>query len=124
MAEPTNWSLAGSGIYVRYSVAGPHMHFHHGAVIRDFSGSQITVNEVPALGTLASVTLAIVPDSGSTTFTLYLPHVNLPAPPALPAAVPVTTEGVTANHHTSIAPQTLHGQLDFYTVTSLRGTAN
>jgi hypothetical protein len=86
---------------------------------RDFSGSQITVNEVPALGELVSVTLAIVPDSGSTTFTLFLPRVNLP-----PAPVPVCTEGVTTNHHTALAPQTLHGQLDFYTVTSLRGTAN
>ncbi len=79
---------------------------------------------MPALGTLASVTLSIVPDSGSSTFTLFLPRVNLPDPPALPVAVPVTTEGVTANHHTSIAPQTLHGQLDFYTVTVLHGTAS
>jgi hypothetical protein len=38
--------------------------------------------------------------------------------------VPATTEGVTANHHTSIIPQTLHGQLDFYTVTGLQGTAS
>jgi hypothetical protein len=100
------------------------MHFQHGTVIRDFSGSQITVNEVPALGELVSVTLSIVPDSASITFTLFLPRVNLPAPPALPVAVPVTTEGVTTNHLTSIAPQTLHGQLDFYTVTTLRGTAS
>ena len=124
MAQPTNWSLHGSGIFVRYSVAGPTMHFQHGTVIRDFSGSQITVNEVPALGELVSVTLSIVPDSGSATFTLFLPRVNLPDPPALPLAVPVRTEGVTTNHHTSIAPQTLHGQLDFYTVTALHGTAN
>ena len=121
MAQPTNWSLAGSGIFVRYSTTGPHMHFQHGTVIRDFSGSQITVNEVPALGELVSVTLSIVPDSASITFTLFLPRVNLPAPHTF---VPVTTEGVTANHHTSIAPQTLHGQLDFYTVTTLRGTAS
>ncbi len=40
MAQPTNWSLAGSGIFVRYSVAGPHMHFQHGTVIRDFSGTR------------------------------------------------------------------------------------
>jgi hypothetical protein len=121
MAQPTNWTFAGSGILVRYSTTGPHMHFQHGTVIRDFSGTQITVNEVPALGELVSVTLSIVPDSGSTTFTLFLPRVNLSVPPV---AVPVTTEGVIANHHTSIAPQTLHGQLDFYTVTSLRGTAS
>lgn len=124
MAQPTNWSLAGSGILVRYSVAGPSMHFQHGTVIRDFSGPQITVNEVPDLGEVVSVTLAIVPDSGSSTFTLFLPRVNLPDPPALPVAVPVTTEGVTTNHHFALGPQTLHGQQDFYTVATLRGTAN
>ena len=37
MTQATNWSLAGSGIVVRYSVAGPHMHFQNGTVIHDFS---------------------------------------------------------------------------------------
>ena len=124
MTQATNWSLAGSGIVVRYSVAGPHMHFQNGTIVRDFSGNQITVSEVPALGTLASVTLSLTPDSGSTTFTLFLPRVNLPNPPALPASVPVTTEGVTTQHHFSIAPQFQHGQQDFYAVTTLHGMAN
>jgi len=67
-------------------------------VIRDFSGSEIRVVELPDLGTLVSVTLLLTIDSGSTTFTLLLPRVNLPAPPALLALVPVTTEAITTFH--------------------------
>ena len=53
------------------------------SVIRDFTGSEIGVVEVPDLGTLVSVTVLLTIDSGSTTFTVLLPRVNLPAPPAL-----------------------------------------
>jgi hypothetical protein len=52
-------------------------------VIRDFTGSEIGVVEVPDLGTLVSVTVLLTIDSGSTTFTVLLPRANLPAPPAL-----------------------------------------
>jgi hypothetical protein len=93
--QPTIWTLSNTaaGLQVSYSVAGPHLHYHHGPVIRDFTGSEIRLVEVPDLGTLVSVTILLTIDSGSTTFTLLLPRVNLPAPPALPALVPVTTEG-------------------------------
>ena len=67
--------------------------------------------------------LLLTVDSGSTTFTLFLPRVNLPAPPALPALVPVTTEGVTTTHRFSVLPPLQHGQQDFYAVTNLQGTA-
>jgi hypothetical protein len=69
--------------------------------MRDFTGSEIRVAEVPDLGTLVSVTIHMMVDSGSTTFTVLLPRVNLPAPLALPAAVPVTTDGVTTLHRFS-----------------------
>ena len=38
-------------IQVSYSVVGPHLHYHQGPVIRDFSGSEIRVVEVLDLGT-------------------------------------------------------------------------
>ena len=122
--QPTIWNLhnTAAGIQVTYSVAGPHLHYH-GSVIRDFTGSEIRVAEVPDLGTLVSVTLLLTVDSGSTTFTLLLPRVNLPPPPALPALVPVTTEGVTTVHRFSLLPPLQHGQQEFYTVTPLQGTA-
>ena len=52
--QPTAWNLfnPGASLQVSYSVAGPHLHYHHGPVIRDFTGSEIRVVEAPDLGTL------------------------------------------------------------------------
>jgi hypothetical protein len=121
--QPTFWKLHGGGIHVSYSTAGPHLHYHHGSVIRDFTGTEVRVVPVSDLGELVSVTVFLTIDSGSTSFTVFLPRVNLPGPPALPALVPVTTEGVTTVHHLSLFPPSQHGQQDFYTVTTLHGTA-
>ena len=123
LTQPTFWKLNGGGIHVSYSTGGPHLHYHHGSVIRDFTGSEVRVVPVTDLGELVSVTLSLTVDSGSTSFTIFLPRVNLPAPPALPTLVPVTTEGVTTTHHLSLAPAFQHGQQDFYAVTVLHGTA-
>jgi hypothetical protein len=123
--QPTAWNLfnPGASLQVSYSVAGPHLHYHHGPVIRDFTGSEIRVVEAPDLGTLVSVTILLTVDSGSTTFTVLLPRVNLPAPPALPTLVTVATEGITTVHRFSVFPPLLYGQQEFYTVTPLQGTA-
>lgn len=72
---------------------------------------------------MVSVTILPTVGTGSTTFTVLLPRVNLPTPPALPTLVPVTTEGVTAVHRFSVFPPLQHGQREFYTVTPLQGTA-
>jgi hypothetical protein len=85
-------------------------------MIRDFTGSEIRVVAVGDLGHLVSVTLSQA-TSGSTTFTLFLPRVNLPD---VPLYRPVTTEGVTTIHRMSAEPP---GQKDFYTVTTLHGSA-
>lgn len=124
--QPTTWNFSNTatGLQVSYSVAGPNLHYHQGAVVKDFTGNQIRVAEVPDLGTLVSVTIQMMVDSGSTTFTLLLPIVNLPAPPALPAAVPVTTDGVTTLHRFSTVLALQNGQQEFYTVTALQGTAS
>ena len=124
--QPTVWNLSNTatGLQVSYSVAGPQLHYHQGSVIQDFTGKDIRVAEVPDLGTLVSVTIQMLVDSGSTTFTLLLPRVNLPAPPALPAAVPVTTDGLTTLHRFSTVLALQHGQQEFYTVTPLQGTAS
>jgi hypothetical protein len=81
------------------------------------------VVDVPDVGTLISVTLILTVDSGSTTFTVPLPRVNLPPPPALPVAVPVATDGITTIHHFSIIPAFLRGQQEFYSVVALLGIA-
>ena len=121
--QPTAWDLSGGGIIVRYSIAGPQLHYQDSVGSRDFAGQEIRINEVPDLGTLVSVTLHLTVDSGSTSFTLLLPRVNLPAPPALPVAVPVTTDAITTMHHLSLVPAFQRGQQDTYTITRLTGTA-
>ena len=124
--QPTIWNLSNitTGLQVSYSVAGPHLHYHQGPLVQDFTAKDIRVMEVPDLGTLVSVTIHMTIDSGSTTFTLLLPRVNLPAPPVLPAAVPVTTDGITTLHRFSTVLALQHGQQEFYTVTPLQGTAS
>jgi len=123
LVQPTIWNLSGGGIQVSYSVAGPNLHYHDTTKILDFAGDQIRVTEVPDLGTLVSVTTFLTIDSGSTSFTLFLPRVNLPGRPADPAPVPVSTEGVTTVHHLSLLLPFQLGQQESYTVTPLHGTA-
>jgi hypothetical protein len=101
-----------------------HLHYHQGTVVKDFTGKEIRVAEVPDLGTLVSVTTHMTVDSGSTTFAVLLPIVNLPAPPALPVAIPVATDGITTLHRFSTVLALLHGQQEFYTVTPLQDTAS
>jgi len=87
----------------------------------DFKGQDVRVVQVPDLGTLVSVTIFLTIDSGSSTFTLLLPRVNLPAQPF--SSAPVSTDGITTAHHFSLLPAFQHGQQDFYSVTPLNGTA-
>jgi hypothetical protein len=124
--QPTTWNLsnAANGLQVSYSVAGPNLHYHQGAVVKDFTGNQIRMAEVPDLGTLVSVTIHMTVDSGSTTFTMVLPVVNIPPPPALPVTVPVTADGVTTLHRFSTVLALQQGQQETYTVTPLQGTAS
>ena len=44
--QPTIWILSGGGIHVRYSVAGPNLHYQHHLTTKNFSGSQVRVVEV------------------------------------------------------------------------------
>ena len=64
-----------------------------------------------------SVTIRMTVDTGGNHFSVLLPRVNIPGE----QSVPIQTLGVTTLHRFSIVPIT--GQLDFYTVTRLKGTA-
>jgi hypothetical protein len=121
--QPTIWILAGGGIQVRYSAAEPTFFYQDSHLSCSFTGDAIRAVNVPDIGTLISVTLVETVDTGSTTFTLVLPRVNLPAPPALPALVPVAADGITTVHNFSPVPAFQYGQQDQYSVTSLTGTA-
>jgi hypothetical protein len=133
-----------------FELSGPHHHGHHGgghihvsytthsglstpefpqgppqfsyqdaSQSHAFSGKQIQIVDTEA-GQIVSVVLRLTPDSGSTTFSLLVPRVNLPDG----HPTPISTDGITAIHRFSIAPGLLQGQLDHYSVTPLHGTAS
>lgn len=119
--SPNLWVLSGGGIQVRYSSATSNFHYQDAVRNLTFTGTQIRSVNTPDLGTLVSVTIFLTVDSGSSTFTVLLPATNLDTTPK--ASAHVVTDGITTAHHFSIVPALLHGQVEFYNVTPLTGTA-
>jgi hypothetical protein len=121
---PDLFVLAGGGLHITYSTSGffggPHLTYQDAVRTLNFSGSQIRTVEVPDLGTVVSVTIVLTVDTGSTTFSILIPQVNLVGA----ASVPISTEGITTVHRFSVIPVLNHGQREFYTVTPLTGTAS
>src|SRR5207249_5013086 len=120
--QPNLFQLSGSGIHVSFSTSGidgkPHFSYQDAHQTLSFTGDQI--RQVPCdLGTLVSVTIRLSVDQGSTTFSLIVPHVNLPGE----QTVPIRTEGITTVHRFSLVPAFNMGQLETYTVRGLHGTA-
>jgi hypothetical protein len=120
--QPNLYVLSGGSIHVTYTTTGfdgkPHFTYTSPFVTHTFTGDQIKT-EPSVLGTLVSVTILKTVDSGSTTFTVLIPRINLNAGEALA----VTTEGFTTHHRFSIFPPAMHGQLDTYGVITLTGNA-
>jgi hypothetical protein len=96
----------------------PHFTYQDANISRTFAGPEVQVVETE-LGAVVSVVIRLTPDSGSTTFSLLVPRVNLI--PGQPAAI--HTDGITALHRLSLVPGLNHGQQDQYSVTPLEGTA-
>jgi hypothetical protein len=123
MANQANlYELSGGGIQVSYSTSSitgqPLFNYHDGSQVKNFSGNEIqTVESV--LGNLVTVFLIRTVDSGSTTFTLLIPSVNLPPS----NSAPIATQGITTLHKFSIVGPH-NGQREFYTVQPLQGTAS
>ncbi len=119
--QPTLYELSGGGIHVSYATTSfggkPLFTYHDAFQFKSVSGDAITRLETD-IGTLVTIVIHMTVDRGSTTFSLLLPHVNLP-----PSHVQnITAEGITTLQRFSVpAPQ---GQTQFYTVHSLHGTAS
>jgi hypothetical protein len=118
------FSLSGGGLHVSYSTSGidgkPHFSYQDPVRSLSFSGDEIRKVECD-LGTVVSVTIMRTIDAGSTSFSLLVPRVNLPAPFS---NVAIRTDGITTHHAFSIIPAFNQGQRDFYEVTPLHGTAS
>ena len=129
---PNLWSLSGGGIHVRFWTftlgpirqgdEPPHLTYHDSHLTLSFHGNEIRSLDVPDLGTVVSVTIVLSVDTGSTTFTVLLPRVNIPAQGPF-SPIPVSTEGITTLHAGPFGPPFGQAQEEFYTVTPLTGTA-
>jgi hypothetical protein len=97
----------------------PRFSYQDASQSHAFSGKEIQIVDTET-AQIVSVVLRLTPDSGSTTFSLLVPRVNLPAG----QPTPISTDGVTAIHRFAIAPGLLQGQLDHFSVTPLTGTAS
>lgn len=121
---PDIFVLSGGGLHVSYATSGidgkSHFTYQDAHRTLTFSDNQIRTVDVPDIGTLVSVTLMLTVDSGSTTFSLVIPRVNLPGE----SSVPISTDGITTVHRFSLIPAFNQGQRDFYTVMRLRGSAS
>jgi hypothetical protein len=127
-AQPTNqatqspnlYQLSGKHLNITYSTSGidgkPHFSYQDLQQTLNFTGDQIRSVETE-IGTLVTVTIRMTVDTGGTSFSLLLPRVNIPGE----QSVPIQTIGITTLHRFSVLP--INGQLDFYTVTNLHGSA-
>jgi hypothetical protein len=118
------FELKGRGLEVKYYTLGvpavPYMWVtdEHGQ--RGYSGHEITIQGSP-LGTLVTVSTAVIIDADSHTLTLILPAVNLPDS----GTSKVGAIAILTTHRNSFAgPGILDGPLELYKSVALKGVAN
>jgi hypothetical protein len=124
MATPANiFVLADAQLHVTYSTGA--LGSKAGLVYQDASqtlqfNDQQMRRVSTEFGELVTVTIRMTVDTGSTTFTLVVPTVQVPGE----QTVPVETIGITTIHRFSPIPALNIGQRETYTVANLRGTAS
>jgi hypothetical protein len=123
MTSPNLFSLHGRHVSVTYSTTGidgkPRLSYHDPQRALSFSGDEIETAAGTPLGTLVTVRLVVVPDLGTTTFTVLIPQINADAG----MVTHVHTEGITTITRQLFAPQLDKGQIQSYTPVRLTGTA-
>jgi hypothetical protein len=121
---PNHYQLHGGNLHVTYSTTSftgkPQLSYQDGSQSLNFTGNEIR-NTASEIGTLVTVTIRRTVDSGSTTFTLLVPTVNLTA---TVMTAPIQAVGITTVHKFSVVPVANQGQTEFYTDTQLSGTAS
>jgi hypothetical protein len=116
------YELTGHHLHITYARNGfdgkPHFTYQDAHQTLTFTGDQIETTEGKK-GQVVSVTTRPSIDSGSTTFSLLVPRVNIPPL----SHVPIQSQGITTIHKFSLIPTLNRGQRDIFTVTPLHGTA-
>jgi hypothetical protein len=120
---PNLYRLQGHNLRITYSTTGidgkPRFHYQSAIQSLDFSGDEIRALD-SEIGMLVTVTIHLTVDSGSTSFTLLVPRVNLGNSNH---NAYINTFGVTTLHRLSLVPALDQGQTELYAVTTLSGTA-
>lgn len=121
-SSPNLYEFNGANLKISYSTSGidgkPHFTYQDTEQTLSFAGDQIrTVGT--EIGTLVSVTLLTTVDTGSTSFSLLVPHVNLDSL----LETPLKTEGIITKHKFSVIPHFNKGQTDNYKFYRLTGKA-
>jgi hypothetical protein len=129
--SPNQYHLEGRGITVSYFPQGEgpvfpdrgrlRLTYQDAHQSRAFFDADVRTVDVEDLGTVVSVTLILTVDTGSTTFSLLIPQVDLPDQPQ--PSVFIRTEGITTVHRAFVG-LIGHPQAETYTVTALHGTAS
>ena len=122
-AEAANhFDVTGGAVHVVYTTAGtngqPSLSYRDATQNLTFSGAQIQ-SVSTEMGTVVTVAIRRTIDTGSTTFSLLLPRVQVAK--GTPASV--VLHGVTTIHKFSVIAAMNRGQLDVQSVVEFKGTA-
>lgn len=116
----STYDLSGGDLHVVYGPVRGRAVFMYQDALRalSFRGTDIYTTTSLA-GTMVSVIIQRTIDSGSTTFSVFIPRVRLRS--GVPATV--QTQGITVSHRSVVPSDIQFGQLDDYGVMPLQGTA-
>ncbi|WP_392479191.1 hypothetical protein [Nostoc sp. C110] len=118
----TGYNFKGEKVSINYSASSitgkPLFNYQDQKHTLNFQGDEIRTVETE-IGTLVTVTIKKTVDTGSTTFSLLIPHVNL----GYSNEVKIVTNGITTLNRFSTIPQFNQGQKQTYTIIHLKGTA-
>ncbi len=120
--DVNQYELWGKGLHIQYSTTSisgqPLLTYEAFGTTRHYKGDDIRVTD-SELGRLVTVTVAVVPDLKTDTFSFLIPPINLFVETE---SARFTSVGVHATHETSIAgPGHLKGALISYDATDLKG---
>lgn len=122
LVAPNLYQLQGGPIHVTYSTTSidgqPHFSYQDPHQTLFFKGDDIRVTETP-LGRLVTVIIRRTVDTGSTSFSVVVPAVNLEKS----HSAHVNTLGITTVHRFSVIAAFNRGQTELYHTTALAGTA-
>jgi hypothetical protein len=118
---PNQFDLFSKHVHVQYSTTSidgkARLHYKDRSIDKSFVGDDIRTEDT-SIGRLVSVTLSVVPDLKSVTFSFFLPTLNVER------EAHVITEGLYTTQRTSIGgPALVKGQLETWRAITLSGIA-